>query len=69
MNPHVIAIAGRFSLRPPQRESLEILAKPCDLIPWRRTSIPPYLPLEAQRFLRFVASLPISVGELRRQDA
>ena len=32
MNHHVNAIAGRLSLRLPQRESLEILAHVCDLI-------------------------------------
>lgn len=32
MNTHVNAIAGRLSLRSPQRDSLEILAKVCDLI-------------------------------------
>ena len=32
MNPHVNAIAGRLSLRSPQRDSLEILAQVCDLI-------------------------------------
>ena len=32
MNPHVNAIAGRLSLRSPQRDSLEILAHVCDLI-------------------------------------
>ncbi len=33
MNPHVNAITGRMSLRPPQRESLEILARVCDILP------------------------------------
>lgn len=33
MTSHVNAIANRLSLRPPQRESLEILARVCDLIP------------------------------------
>ena len=32
MNRHVNAIAGRLSLRPPQRESLEILDRICDLL-------------------------------------
>jgi type III restriction enzyme len=32
MNPNVNIIANRLSLRPPQRESLEILAKVCDVI-------------------------------------
>jgi len=33
MNPDINIIANRLSLRSPQRESLEILAKVCDLIP------------------------------------
>lgn len=32
MNPHVNMIANRLSLRPPQRESLEILARLCALL-------------------------------------
>jgi type III restriction enzyme len=33
MNRHVNAISGRLSLRAPQRESLEILARVADIIP------------------------------------
>ena len=33
MNRHVNTISGRLSLRPPQRESLEILARIADIIP------------------------------------
>lgn len=33
MNAHVTAIANRLSLRQPQRESLEILDRVCDLVP------------------------------------
>ena len=33
MNRHVNAIAGRLSLRPPQRDSLEILARVAEIIP------------------------------------
>ncbi|MBU0676976.1 MAG: DEAD/DEAH box helicase family protein [Verrucomicrobia bacterium] len=33
MNPHVNGISGRLSLRPPQRESLEILARIAEIIP------------------------------------
>ena len=36
MNPIVNIIANRLSLRPPQRESLEILAKVCDVIPMEK---------------------------------
>jgi|GEM_PF-3292731 len=32
MNPHVNAIANRLSLRPPQRDSLEIIARVCQII-------------------------------------
>src|SRR3990170_1953699 len=38
MNPHVNTIANRLSLRPPQRESLEILAKVCDIIPLEKNA-------------------------------
>ena len=33
MNPYINAIANRLSLRPPQRESLELLARLCDILP------------------------------------
>lgn len=33
MNPQVHTVAGRLSLRPPQRQSLEVLDRICDLIP------------------------------------
>ncbi len=33
MNRHVNAIAGRLSLRPPQRRSLEILDRLTDIVP------------------------------------
>ena len=36
MNRHVNAIAGRLSLRPPQRESLEILDRVTEIAPRRR---------------------------------
>src|SRR5690606_29424884 len=36
MSREVASIAGRLSLRPPQRESLEILAELADLIPLRK---------------------------------
>jgi len=37
MNPHVNAIAGRLSLRPPQRESLEILDRITEVVPPSKT--------------------------------
>ena len=33
MNPHINTISNRLSLRPPQRESLELLARLCDILP------------------------------------
>ena len=33
MNRHVNAIAGRLSLRPPQRRSLEILDRVTEIVP------------------------------------
>jgi type III restriction enzyme len=39
MTPNVNIIANRLSLRPPQRESLEILAKVCDLIPLEKQAL------------------------------
>jgi type III restriction enzyme len=33
MNRHVSSITGRLSLRPPQRKSLEILARVCEIVP------------------------------------
>ncbi len=36
MNREVNVIANRLSLRPPQRESLEILDRVCDIIPLRK---------------------------------
>jgi type III restriction enzyme len=38
MNPHVNVIANRLSLRPPQRESLEILARLCDIVPLEKNT-------------------------------
>ena len=38
MNPHVSTIANRLSLRPPQRDSLEILARLCDIVPLEKST-------------------------------
>lgn len=38
MNRHVNAIAGRLSLRPPQRQSLEILDRVCEILPPKQSS-------------------------------
>ena len=37
MNPHINAISNRLSLRPPQRISLEILARICDIVPLEKS--------------------------------
>ncbi len=36
MNPHVNTISNRLSLRPPQRDSLEILARVCEIVPLQK---------------------------------
>ena len=36
MNPHVNTMSNRLSLRPPPRDSLEILARVCDIIPLQK---------------------------------
>jgi hypothetical protein len=38
MNREVNVIANRLSLRPPQRESLEILDRVCDIIPLEKSA-------------------------------
>jgi len=40
MNSHTNAIANRLSLRPPQRESLEILARVCEIIALEKSADP-----------------------------
>jgi type III restriction enzyme len=40
MNPHVNTISNRLSLRPPQRDSLEILARVCEIIPLKKDGNP-----------------------------
>src|SRR5216117_4152180 len=40
MNRHVNAIAGRLSLRPPQRRSLEILNRVTEIVPPRKSADP-----------------------------
>lgn len=37
-DPHINAIANRLSLRPPQRDSLEILARLCDIISLKKNA-------------------------------
>src|SRR5215813_6998687 len=36
MNPHVNTISNRLSLRPPQRDSLGILGRVCEIIPLQK---------------------------------
>ena len=38
MNRHVNAIAGRLSLRPPQRRSLELLDRITEVVPPKRAT-------------------------------
>lgn len=38
MNPHVNAISGRLSLRPPQRQSLEILDRVTEVVPPKKSA-------------------------------
>jgi len=38
MNPNINVIANRLSLRPPQRDSLEILARLCDIVPLEKNT-------------------------------
>jgi len=38
-NRHVNAIAGRLSLRPPQRKSLELLDRVTEIAPWYAASV------------------------------
>jgi type III restriction enzyme len=40
LHPHVNPVASRLSLRPPQRESLEILSRVCELIPLKKGANP-----------------------------
>ena len=40
MNIHVNAISNRLSLRQPQRDALEILARVCDIVPLKKDSDP-----------------------------
>src|SRR5678815_5393409 len=40
MNPHVNTISNRLSLRPPQRDSLEILVRVCEIVPLKKDGNP-----------------------------
>ena len=40
MNPHVNAIGNRLSLRTPQRDALEILARICEIVPLDKAADP-----------------------------
>ena len=40
MNPHVNAIGNRLSLRTPQRDALEILARICEIVPLDKEADP-----------------------------
>lgn len=59
MNAHVNAISNRLSLRPPQRESLEILDRVCSLIPLKKD-------VEVQRALEAITEEFPTVTDFER---
>ena len=77
MNRHVNAIAGRLSLRPPQRRSLEILDRVTEIAPPRKRrrsgSCARHDPFASfpsvTDFEREFPSLLLCAGDRRRQDA
>src|SRR4030043_2239580 len=56
---HVNTISNRLSLRPPQRESLEILARVCDIIPLEKN-------IDLAEALRVIQSEFPSVSDFER---
>jgi type III restriction enzyme len=60
MNPRINAIANRLSLRPPQRESLEILAQVCDILPLEKHA-------DAAECLKLVRAAFTGVEEFERE--
>ncbi len=75
MNRHVNAIAGRLSLRPPQRQSLEILDRITEIVPPRKgadldaalAAIRSEFPTVTD-FEREFPSALLRAGDRRRQD-
>jgi type III restriction enzyme len=80
MNRHVNAISGRLSLRPPQRDSLAILDRLCELLPPKKNSdrpaglaaiqneFPTFTEFERD-FPSFCFSLATGVGKTRLMGA
>ena len=60
MNTHVNAIANRLSLRKPQRDALEILARVCEIIPLQKDA-------DAARALEVIRSEFATVDEFERE--
>lgn len=60
MNKHVNAISGRLSLRPPQRQSLEILHRITEIVP-------PYKDPDLQAALRTIQSEYSTVSDFERE--
>jgi len=57
MNRHINAISGRLSLRPPQRRSLEILARLTELVHFSKDTDPTQA-LAPNGFSGFLCNLP-----------
>ena len=76
MNRHVNAIAGRLSLRPPQRHSLEILDRITEIVPPRKDAdlaaalgtIQSRVP-DGHRFRARIPVASVCAGHRRWQDA
>lgn len=60
MNQHVNAISGRLSLRLPQRQSLEILSRLCDLLPLDKDA-------DADTAMKAIASEYPTVSDFERE--
>jgi len=81
MSRHLNAIAGRLSLRQPQRESLEILHRVCEIVPPRkgdhlaaaleiiRHEFPGVTDFEDREFLSLCFALATGVGKTRLMGA
>ena len=76
MNRHVNSVAGRLSLRPPQRESLEVLDRVCEIAPPKKgadlAEALAAIRAEYPGVTEFEARIPLALlraGHRRRQDA
>jgi type III restriction enzyme len=59
MNPHLNTIAGRLSLRQPQRDSLEVLARLGDIVPMEKDA-------DVEKALKAIQSEYASVTDFER---